>query len=215
MADKTDTTQAPKRSFAWLGALIPLVLIAAAAGSFFLFGGGAETPDAEPDDRAFVQVDKDYYVLVRMIELYPQRPGGEDWDRLGGSAPDIRYELEWQGNVVFEGKERKDTLIASWDALSLDLKSAILSGQVDLGSSVDAAIIHVTPDTEVVLNIWDADVGDKDEAGTITLRLGEMSPGDNELAFEASETQAVKRVVVRLIDHTLPVGELVEAATAP
>ena len=49
-----------------------------------------------------------------------------------------------------------------------------------------------------------------DDAGTITLKLDELSPGDNTLRPELGKTMAVKRVEVALIDRKTPLPELVE-----
>jgi len=212
--DHEKQKQSPRR-FALLGALIPVALIVCVASAYLVFWGGESEQANEVDDRVPIVEQKDYYLLIRTIELYPHRPGGKDWDRLDNTAPDIRYDVVWQGNTVFESKVRSDTLIGSWDAVALDLKSAILNGQVDLGSSISAAVVRAESGVAVTVNIWDADIADKDEAGTLTLQLADMVLGDNELVFESSEDNAVKRVVVRLIDKSLPLAELLEVAAAP
>ena len=215
MANSSRISKAENRPYSlWFGALIPLALILVAAGLYLLIWGDRKPRPHETDEPATAIVGQDYYILIRTIELFPQRPDGEDWDR-DGSAPDIRYELLWQDNVVFKSKERQNTLIASWDALALDLKTAILSGQIDLGGAIDAAIIHLEVGTEVVLNVWDADLMNHDDAGSFPLRLDALSLGDNIIEFEATTDCAVKRIVVRMIDKTLPLSELIEAATTP
>lgn len=198
----------------WLGALIPLVLIAAGAIGYILFRG-TDTPDHAPPPPANLAPNSAYYLSVHHLELYPQRIGGGAWDRLDSSGPDVIYELIWQGNSVFTSSKKSDTLIASWDALSVDLKSAILSGQVDLGSSIQAAIVRPAASPAVTLSVWDADLADKDPAGTIELDLNTLVLGDNELTFTASDQNAIKSVTIRLIDQSLPVAELVEAASKP
>lgn len=201
----------------WLVVLIPLLIIGLAIGAYFLFGSGVLTGDSSVKDKDAAQpieLDKDYYVLVRTIELYPNRPDGKQWD-INDSAPDIKFKIDWQNNTVFEGDKQSDTLIGSWEALSLDLKQAILSQKVDLGTSIDAAIIKIQKDTTATLTVWDVDLGSKDQAGVVPLKLDQMVLGDNVMLFDADPENAIKRIVVRLIDKSLPISELVEEATRP
>ncbi|MGB0767248.1 MAG: hypothetical protein ACPGYV_06025 [Phycisphaeraceae bacterium] len=200
---------------AWLVALIPLVLIAGSAGVFLLFAEANREPGESAVDSDALQPGKDYYLLIRTIELYPTRPGGAAWDRLDGSGPDIQFSLTWQGNTIFTSQQRDDTLIGSWDALALDVKSAVLQGKVDLAGSIDAAIVRVEADKPVTLLVWDSDLAGSDEAGEIELDLSEMKLGDTAVEGPAMGTNAIKRVVVRVIDKALPVPELVEEAARP
>lgn len=207
---------AARRGLAWLGILIPLALIAIAAGVFLIIA------DADRDDGSVepvpttLQPGKDYYLMVRTIELYPNRPGGETaWDRVDKSGPDIQFNLTWQGNIVFESQKKGDTLIGAWDAISLDVKKAILQGTVDLASSIDAAIVRVEDGTEVTIEVWDADVAGSDAAGAAIMSLDQFELGDNTFTFDATDKNAIKRIVVRVIDKALPIPELVEEATRP
>jgi hypothetical protein len=56
--------------------------------------------------------------------------------------------------------------------------------------------------------VWDEDTVGSDDAGTIPIKLDELSPGENTLVPGLSKTMAVKRVVVALIDRRTPVPEL-------
>ena len=206
----------PHTGKVWLGVLIPLALIAVAAGVFLLIKNNDKPDEQTPPEPETLQIGKDYYLMVRTIELYPERPGGETaWDRVDGSGPDIQFNLTWQGNVVFESQKKTDTLIGAWDALSLDVKSAVLSGKVDLAGSIDAAIIRVEEDTKVTIEVWDQDVAGSDAAGTALMKLDQFKPGDNTFNFEPTDKSAIKRIVVRVIDKSLPISELVEEATRP
>jgi hypothetical protein len=201
----------------WLVALIPLLIIAMSAGVYWVIyeadREGETSPRPEPKT---LEVGQDYYLMVRTIELYPNRPGGETaWDRIDGSGPDIQFNLTWQDNVVFSSQKKSDTLIGSWDALSLDVKTAVLSGKVDLAGSIDAAIIRVEKDTKVAIEVWDSDVAGSDAAGSAVMQLKDFKPGDNTFTFDPTDKNAIKRIVVRVIDKSLPVRELVEEATKP
>ncbi|MGB1124996.1 MAG: hypothetical protein ACPG4Q_07305 [Phycisphaeraceae bacterium] len=201
---------------AWLGVLIPLSLIAIAAGVYWLIYEAEKQPELPPPAPKTLTVGKDYYLMVRTIELYPKRPGGETaWDRIDGSGPDIQFNLTWQGNIVFESQQKSDTLIGAWDMLSVDVKKAVLEGKVDLAGSIDAAIIHVEEDTEVTIEVWDSDVAGSDAAGAAIMKLKDFKPGDNTFNFDPTDKSAIKRIVVRVIEKSLPIAELVEEATAP
>lgn len=209
-------TQRKQSGRAWLVVLIPLVIIALSAGVYWIVYEADREPETTPTEPETLEPGKDYYLMVRTIELYPMRPGGETaWDRIDGSGPDIQYNLSWQDNIVFESQKKDDTLVGAWDALSLDVKTAVLSGKVDLANSIDAAIIPVEEDTEVTIEVWDSDVAGSDAAGDAIMKLKDFKPGDNTFTFEATDTSAIKRVVVRVIDKALPIPELVEEATRP
>lgn len=217
MAESDASTQihSPGRALAWWGALIPLLLIAAAGGLYLLISGdGDQDESQDPKRDKTIAPGSDVYFVVRTIELYPKRPDGKDWDG-DGSGPDIDFNLAWQGNVVYDGKQRRDTLIGSWDAIALDIRSAVLSQQIDLSSAIEAAIIRAEPDTTVRLTVWDSDLTANDDAGAVTIDLEKLTLGDHTLTFDAGEDNAVKRVVVRLIDKSLPLKELVDEAVRP
>ncbi|MEM6506115.1 MAG: hypothetical protein AAF711_11780 [Planctomycetota bacterium] len=202
---------------AWIGLVIPLALIAIAAGIYLLIIRAHQEGPPPPDPRpTTLETGKDYYLMARTIELYPKRPGGEKaWDRTDGSGPDIQYSLTWQDNIVFESEKRSDTLVGAWDALSIDVKKAVLQGNVDLASSIAAAIIPVQEDTEVLLKVWDSDVPGSNDAGKTVLKLDKLKPGDTTFTYDPSDQNAIKRIVVRVIDKSLPLRELVDEATKP
>ena len=205
-----------RRGLAWLGVLIPLALIAIAAGVFLIIADADREDDAVEPVPTTLQPGKDYYLMVRTIELYPNRPGGETaWDRVDKSGPDIQFNLTWQGNIVFESQKKSDTLIGAWDAISLDVKKAVLQGKVDLANSIDAAIVRVEDDTEVTIEVWDSDLAGSDAAGAAIMNLKQFEVGDNTFTFDATDKNAIKRIVVRVIDKSLPIKELVEEATRP
>jgi hypothetical protein len=200
----------------WLGVLIPLSLVAIAAGLFLYIAHVQRDDDWVEPQPETLALGKDYYLMVRTIELYPKRPGGETaWDRVDSSGPDIQFNLTWQGNVVFESQQKDDTLIGAWDALSLDVKSAVLKGKVDLASSIDAAIIRVEEDTQITIEVWDNDLAGSDSAGAAIMNLSQFKPGDNTFTFEPTDKNAIKRIVIRVIDKALPVRALVDEATRP
>lgn len=159
---------------------------------------------------ARLTVGHDYYLHVKLIELTDRRPDGKAWDT-GDSGPDIRFNLTWHKNVIWKSGEKSDTLIGSWDLLKVDLKQLITSGgQTDLEGLVNAPLVHYGRGEMVELKVWDEDTFGWDDAGTVTLKLDELSPGDNTLMPELGKKMAVKRVMLALIDRRTPLPELVE-----
>jgi hypothetical protein len=169
-------------------------------------GDDAGGPGTQP---ARLTAEHDYYLHVKLIELTERRPDGKAWDSVGGSGPDIRFMLTWRHNVIWKSSEKPDTLIGSWDLMKVDVRQMITSGgPTDLGELINAPLIHYTRGETVALKVWDEDTVGSDDAGTIPIKLDELSPGENTLVPGLSKTMAVKRVVVALIDRRTPVPEL-------
>ena len=216
----------------WVAAALPVLLVAAVVGGWFYANGGwgaaggaasgggaggeaGELPGTGPPT---LRVGADYYLFAKTIELYPRRPGDRPWDRMGDSAPDVQYSITWQGHVVFESTIREDTLLATWDGISLDVRKALLEGEVEPGQAVNrAALINVTADGKVILNVWDKDtVGfGSDGAGEVRLKLTELFEGDNIIALDPSASNGIKRIVLRATGTDQPMDNLLEAIAAP
>ena len=211
--------QRRRRSAAlWAAGVLLVAGVAAGVGWYFVnkgtgaggpTAGGAEV--AASTQPALLPTGHDYYVLVKLVELAPERPGGGKWDRAGYAAPDITYNLIWQKQTVFSSSVREDTLIGSWDLMAVDLKQVIASGgKVEAEGLLKAPIIRVDPGTVVTLEVWDKDPMNSDLAGRIKLHLDEMRAGDNVIRPEQTKKCAVVRAVVQLIDRSTPVPELLE-----
>ena len=85
-----------------------------------------------------------YYVFAQTIEMAPLGLEGETWD-MDDSAPDVTYQLAWQGQTVFESAERTDALIARWSGMKLGLEDAfalLKEGKADPGQIIDAALMR-------------------------------------------------------------------------
>jgi hypothetical protein len=217
------------RPLAWLFGLLPVLIVAGIVAGFYRYGPDSPTPPPPgsarpadpPPDPATVREGRDYYVFVKKIELYPQRPDGRDWDGLGDSAPDIRYRLVWQGLPVYTSPARDDTLIGVWDPINLDTRQALPllgEGKIELASTLNqGAIVNVTPGSTLTLNVWDQDTAGfgSDAAGQVVFTLTDLLEGDNTFTFPAGATNAIKRVVLGTTDTAQPVKSLVEALASP
>jgi hypothetical protein len=222
MAD-TDPSPTPPRSRSrstvagWLWAAGTVLLVAGTGVATWRITGGASylspaesQSSAASAPAARLAVGHDYYLHVKLIELTDRRPDGKAWD-YGDSGPDIRFSLTWHKNVIWKSSEKSDTLIGSWDLLKVDLKQIVTSGgQTDLEGLVNAPLVHYERGEQVVLKVWDEDAFGSDDAGTLTLKLEELMPGDNTLLPELGKKMAIKRVVLALIDRRTPLPDLVD-----
>ncbi|MBT3567988.1 MAG: hypothetical protein HN494_04000, partial [Opitutae bacterium] len=125
---------APKKP-AWVGALVPVLLVLASAGLYWFFSakgeGGGDGPPVDGSAQSLgtkLVNGKTYYLFASLIELYPKNLEGENWD-LGDGGPDIRYRVLWQGIEVFKSKVKDDSLIADWSGLGVELEWSDLLGK--------------------------------------------------------------------------------------
>jgi hypothetical protein len=188
----------------WAGLTLAVVLGGAGAAWWATRPAALMSPSTAP---AATLVAGDYYLFVKLIELTPLRPDGKHWDTRAGDAPDVRFEIFWQGARVFEGTERDDTLIAHWDLFRVDLKDTIANGgKLDVAGSINAPIVRVGDGGTLEVAVWDDDPVGSDLAGTIRLETDRLKPGENELG----PVDGVRRMIVMLIDRKTPLPELIE-----
>ncbi|MEM1108964.1 MAG: hypothetical protein AAGH99_09780 [Planctomycetota bacterium] len=221
-----------KRSAAWLFGLLPVLLVAVTVAGYLVWGPGggpagggaagesAEAVTADPVPLT-VELGRDYYVFIKTIELYPRQPGDKTWDKLDGSAPDIRYSLTWNGHTGFTSDPRDNTLIGLWDPITLDVAEVLPvlgEGKLELRSTLNQGIIlNATDDQTLTIDVWDEDppgLGE-DAAGQVVIDVADLLQGDQTLRFEASETNAIKRIVIGTTDTGQPLRSLIEALSTP
>ena len=223
----------------WLAGLCATGLVAGAAWVGWTYlppptpaAAKSAAPDPfAPPPKTPLKPDHDYVVLVRAIEVAPKGPGDKTWERGFEDGPDLQYDLGWRGNVIFTSGVATDTLIGRWEALNVDVWEAVQNGgSVDLGEALNnGAVIRTPPDPGdgmgaaaqdasagvLTVRVWDSDLFDDDEAGTVKLLIGELVEGDSEFRFDGGEAGAVRRVSVRVTDREVPVRNLLEMLRAP
>ena len=203
------------RAARWLWAAAAVLLVAGSGLATWALsrsapngGGGASSQPSDPTPR--LAAGHDYYLHVKLIEVAERRPDGKAWDSVGGSGPDVCFSLTWRRNVVWKSGEKADALIGSWDLVKVDLRQILISGgPTDIGELVSAPLVHFEAGETVELKVWDADAVGSDDVGTITVRLDDLRPGENTLLPPADKSNAVRRVVLAVIDRRTPVPELV------
>lgn len=208
------------------------LLIVLAVGALFLLGKPGQSPPSKgiSTDQA-VKVGRDYYVLVTIMEFHPRKVGGDKWD-VGGSAPDLYYKIQWQGRTVFdtENDVAEDTLIGKWFGLGADVsitdvgKILMPSGKrLSPRNAIKAALVAVDPEGLLVIRSYDEDAVGDDAAGNCALRIADLRTGDNVFYINkrgratrdatqvARNRGGLKRLILRVVDASLPVEKLVGA----
>lgn len=197
----------------WLWAAATVLLVAATGVATWHVsrtrGVATATAAAEAAPVPRLVEGHDYYLHVKLIELADHLPGDKQWDRLDSSGPDIRFTLTWRQNVVWKSIEKSNTLIGSWDLLKVDLRQVLTGGQTDLEGLVNAPLVHYGKGETVELKVWDEDIVGSDDAGTISIELDDLHPGENALVPSGEAAKSLKRVVIGVIDRRTPLPELV------
>ena len=160
----------------------------------FALGCGSKGPPS-----AQLQEGTQYYVYVDYIEVHPNKPNDKAWDN-DSSAPDVYYEVSWQGNRVFESSERKDTLVAEWKATEMGLglgEENFLKGE----SSALAARVTAGVGT-LEFEVIDSDVISDDPIGTLTVPVANLKIGRNQ--FESIES--IDKIVI-VVEPIPPIKE--------
>lgn len=206
--------------------LLTLILVAGTAGAGWWMLHNDVAATSGPDDRrtsyrttsepsgsvpsTLLKPGSDYYIHVKLIEFRPVNEDDNPWDRGSGSAPDIAFKLNWNGTLLYEAPTRDDTLIAEWDLLRLDLKEALLSGQVDLASAINAPLINCKEGGVLTIEIWDEDTIFDDPAGKFDLPLSTLKEGINTITPESG---GIARLVIDIVPRDLSLPDLLERAS--
>jgi hypothetical protein len=156
-----------------------------------------------------VAANGDYYVFVKLIEVNAKRGDGKSWDT-GGSAPDLYFNLFWNGTKIYTSPQRNDRLIAEWDLFSVNVKDAILQGTIDIPSALNAPLVRAEPGGKLTIEVWDDDTTMSDLAGRYDYSMAMLHPGLNKLEPQGG---AVNRIVLDLIPRDVKTTDLIERAS--
>ena len=206
---------APKKP-AWVGALVPVLLVLASAGLYWFFSakgeGGGDGPPVDGSAQSLgtkLVNGKTYYLFASLIELYPKNLEGENWD-LGDGGPDILYRVLWQGIEVFKSKVKDDSLIADWSGLGVELEwSDLLGKKFSPDEIIKGARVRSTDDQHVAVEVVDGDVADDDEAGSVEILFKDLRVGTNEFKYEKTPDSAIRRVVLKALPVDSSLQDLV------
>jgi len=198
--------------------VLVLCVIVSAIGLAIFLKKGAKDPDANKPKNGAVGVGnlvdgKEYMIYIHKIEVAPMRSDGKAWDARG-SAPDIYYQLTWRGNRIYESDTKKDSLIANWIPIGLDLKDTILQGGVSVDQAVKLPIIKRDKSDEstdeLVFKVIDDDLAGDDEIETMRVYISKLNVGDNVFDYKGKSGHGVVKAVIRVIDNSLSTNEKIE-----
>jgi hypothetical protein len=206
----------------WIAPILWSVVVLAVVGGSAAVTWHLVQADARPGDGGVVVVDtsntspyitpgRDYYLWVRLIELTPRTPKGKQWD-YGGSGPDIRFKLWWQGNKIYESEKRDDTLIGKWDLIAADLLEMVRTQKIEIERAIRMPIVRVDHGMTIGIDVVDVDVSYNEEAGRFLIELDKLKPGINVLP--GPEGSGIVRVEVQAIDARIPLSDLIDLVTA-
>ena len=204
-------------SKATLIVLIVCVIVSAIGLAVFLKKNNntveAQKPKNGAEGKGNLVDGKEYMIYIHKIEVAPKKSDGKDWDARG-SAPDIYYQLNWKGVRIHESDTKKDSLIANWIPIGLDLKETILQGGVSVDKAVKLPIIKRDSkdeaSDELIFKVIDDDLAGDDEIETLRVYISKLNSGDNVFDYSGKEGHGVVKAVIRVIDNSLSTNEKIE-----
>ena len=212
MSNTTDSNS-PKRP--WLHLAIPILIVGCFAFFFLLpdkmkQGQENNSPNQKIDEGSSLRDGETYYIFASEIELFSTNPKGDPWDA-GENGPDIKYQILWKGNQVFQSEEKDDSLIADWSGLSIEFDWSDLGGKtISTDEAIKAARIRNEEGGVFELVVEDEDAVDDDLAGRVEIKLDELKVGKNKRKLSKSTTNAVRRINVQVLPQGSSLKDLVE-----
>ena len=209
-----NTSEEPKRRS---GKLSVIILFASIAGFAFALSmvvkKGAEIQTRGTEEvSSSLKKNKEYMVYIRKVEVNPKAATGEAWD-VGGSAPDLFYKVWWKSNLLYESDVKKDSLIAEWIPVGLDLKDSLLKGSVSVDQLVKLPIVRWSDAKgaeKVVFDILDQDLAQNDKIETLTFYFKDLEEGPNFFSFIDKKDHGLISVRVDFLDNALSQGRKIE-----
>ena len=179
---------------------IPLVIVCVIGVVFFAFRQNEPLVGSEAaEESKGVEIGKDYYVAVSVVEVAPNDLDGDAWDQVDASAPDLMVEIHWRGQRVYRSSVKEDSFVAKWSNAQLNLREIALTGKkTSVDEMIQGARINVKNDEQVEIRVFDEDLlGSREDIGSLSLETSSLLLGDS--SFEVPES-AVKRLVLRVMD---------------
>ena len=190
---------------------VPIGLILCGAGMTALFTSKEpEQEEAVKIEESTIDESATYYVFVSEIEVFNKALDDDndedDWDD-DDDAPDVFYEIKYQGKKIFESPQRDNTFIANWRGITLpvalkDLTSMIkgdVNINVDFEQIVNAS--RVKGDSEITLHMYDHDnVTFSDNIGELTINIAGLKEGTNVMQnSNRGENSGWKQIEIKVV----------------
>lgn len=189
---------------------VPAGLILCGAGATSLIVNKSDSTSAQQiADEKQMHSEATYYLFLSEIEVHNKGLDGDketDWDD-DDDAPDLFYEIYYQGKRVYKSVQRDDTFIANWRGITLpvaleDLTSLVegdININVDFEEIVDAS--RVKGDSAIHIKIFDNDtLTPKDDVGHIDINVADLKEGSNLITNEdRKEDNGWKNIQIEVV----------------
>ena len=125
---------------------------------------------------------------AKVTGLAPTRADGKEWDS-GGTAPDVYYEIHWQGHRVFESSTKEDTFVARWSTASIGPRDVLKAVSID--DSIKAARITARPGEKIGFRVYDDDLTGDDLVASWEVAVESLQVGDHKWDRPAGQLLSV------------------------
>jgi hypothetical protein len=185
--------------------LKPAIIVAIIGATMYSTGLGGISGSGTPGPRA-VEVGKDYYVTVALLEFSENDQNGEAWDHYNETGPDIYVEITWKGKRIYKSTTKEDSFVAKWSNAEFDLREMAIKGRTaSMDDVIHAARVNIKDGEDIVVSAYDDDTLKSDLAGEKVIKLSELKVGDNLFTYD---TPGIKRMILRISDMSEPVDVL-------
>ncbi|MGJ8656258.1 MAG: hypothetical protein ACSHX6_07395 [Akkermansiaceae bacterium] len=190
---------------------VPIGLILCGAGITALFA--SDEPSQEETlnlETSTIDESSTYYVFVSEIEVFNKALDDDndedDWDD-DDDAPDLFYEIKYQGKKIFKSPQRDNTFIANWRGITLPVALKDLSSMIkgDVNINVDFEQIvnasRVKGNSEITLHMYDHDTMTlSDNIGIIPIHLTDLKEGTNVMInSNRNEDNGWKQIEIKVV----------------
>jgi len=201
---------------------VPAGLILCGAGITSLMVDKPTTDESSASIEKSMDDEATYYVFVSEIEVFNKALDDDndedDWDD-DDDAPDLFYEIEYQGKRVFKSPQRDDTFIGNWRGITLPIAlkdlTSVVQGDINIGVDFEQIVnaARVKGGSEITIKMFDHDsLSPTDDVGKLTLSVNNLHEGSNVITNkDRSEDNGWKRIEVKVVkregsvkDYLLP-----------
>ena len=173
------------------------VLVVALVGLVFAKLGISPSLGGSTPERRKVEIGKDYYVTVSLIELAATN-GDDSWDSVDESGPDIYVEIFWKGNRIYRSTTKDDTFVAKWSNAEMSLRDLAISGsKTSMDDLIRAARLNVRAGETIEIKVFESDLIGATAAGEMSLPVTGLEIGDHTYEFQ---TGGLRRIILRVLD---------------
>jgi len=189
---------------------IPAGLILCGAGiTSLMVAKPTQSAEASLTEDKKMEDEATYYVFVSEIEVFNKALDDgdeEDWDD-DDDAPDLFYEIEYQGKRVFKSPQRDDTFIGNWRGITLPIAlqdlTSVVQGDINIGVDFEQIVnaARVKGASEITVKMFDHDsLSPTDDIGSLTLSVSDLHEGTNLITNEnRSDDNGWKQVQLKVV----------------